>query len=284
MPHNRTKEDTTMKPQLMPFQTKYPITTRNDGFKPTGRFFSAADIARVALPIFGGTSPAPNTESSSTESSSKSGPGDDSKTSSSSGGADGDSSKPTEQLTPEQISDLVKQVSTLSETSANLEKELQGYKDKEDQARKATLSKEQAQQEELDKAYQTIAAMDEVVKYVALVNAIQSNKELQFHDVNFVISKLDHESYQFDVDLESKKATVSGIENELKRIAKENDWAVKVASNPQSSSRQPGVVGRRSSGAPPANPTVDGTKAERRRSLETKWPVITHGRAMTTGR
>lgn len=234
------------------------------------------EAAKSALPIFGGTGPTEQAPTTETSTSTESGQGGEQ----GSGGGTQEQSNPTEQLTPEQISDLVKQVSTLSETSRKLEEELGGYKQKEEETKRAALGREEALAQDLEAAQQAVAALDEVVRYVALVNAIQNNSDLEFHDVNFVMSKLDPESFELEVDLENKRANVSGIENELKRIAKENDWAVKKNSIPGQQQRQNTPSSRqRGSGAPPVNPTVNQAASTRRKELESKWPVIASGRS-----
>lgn len=268
MPRNRTQKDSPMKIEKLPFQT------RQQQVSPAF-WVPSLEAAKATLPIFGGTAPTTGSEESSEESKSTT----KSKSESSGGSAGGDN--PAEQLSPEQISELVKQVSTLTETSKTLENELNGYKQKEDDARRASMGREEAQQEELTKAHETIAAMDEVIRYVALVNAIQNNGDkIEFHDVNFVLSKLDPNSFDLEVDLEHKRASVNGVEGELKRIAKDFDWAVKKNSVPGTEQRGPGRP--RSSGAPPAPPTVNQSGATRRAALEEKWPVITHGRSRSS--
>lgn len=254
-------------PEKLPFQNKYsPIN------------ISGLEAAKAALPIFGGTGPT-NSESSS------SGDGQPSSTTDKkdeTNSAGGDSGQPDpNQLTPEQIADVLKQVQTLTTTSQELQNELSTYKSKEEDARKAALGREEAQAEELQKAHETIAAMDQIIKNLALVNAIQSDPDVQFHDVDFVLTKLDENGYEFDMDMDAKKAKVKGLNTELKRIARENEWAVKNLASQQQGNSGTKKPPAKATGAPPSPSATNGGKANTREALMARFPAIGAGRSRT---
>jgi hypothetical protein len=93
--------------------------------------------------------------------------------------------------------------------------------------------------------------------------------------------ELDMEAFDLDVDLESGTATVNGIDNELKRVARDCEWLVKrngrVSGGGAGEQVKPKV---RSSGAPPAPPGANGAKANRRQDLSKRFPVIMHNRSV----
>jgi len=256
----------------MPFQMKFE-KPMPEGFYPIG-FSNGAAQAMAALPIFGGTAPTPDDSPSDDDSDSTS---KTTKTESSADASGGESSNSAEALTPEQISDLLKQVTQLNSTVTQLKTENDSFKTKEDQARRASQGREQTLEEDNQRLTQTVDAMDQVIKHLAIVNAIQGNKDLRFHDPRDVIARLDHSSYNLDVDLDNGQATVKNIENELKRIASECPWLVVKPADSQNnnqSNRAP-----RGTGTPPASSAGNQTaKAQRRKDLEAKWPVIGSGR------
>jgi hypothetical protein len=252
--------------EMMPFQTKYSGLTPANSFDFSVKI-NSLEAAKAALPIFGGTSAEP---AGSTPAENKpSGDPDDSATSS--GGGDG-----TKEITPEQFAQLTTQVAQLTQKNTELTQTLQGYQTKEEDERKKSLGREEALTEDLTKAQETIDRMDQVIKRLAVVNAIQGNENLQFHNVDDVISKLDAGGYDLEVDLEAGRATASGIENELSRIAKDYPYLVK---KPTIDDNPPPSRQRRSTGNPPGPAPTNPTAAQRRKELEAKWPVIASGRA-----
>lgn len=251
--------DFAREPELMPFQKKYPEVSRNL-YTP-----NKMQMALMSLPIFGGepeSDPTEKPESTSEPSKKSTDPsGGDLKT----------------EITPEQFAQLTTQVAQLTEKNTELSTTLQSYQSKEDEARKASMGREESLSEDLTKAQETIDRMDQVIKRLAVVNAIQGNKDLQFHNVDDAIARLAPDSYELEVDLEAGSAKVSGIEAELSRIAKENEYLV-VKPNLENN-EQPTRQTRRSTGNPPGPQPTSPSKANRRKELEAKWPVIASGRA-----
>ena len=114
-----------------------------------------------------------------------------------------------------------------------------------------------------------------------MINAINGFADVQFHDPMFALRELQNSAPEIfedmDVDLENGMVTVKGVENHLRRIAKEKDWAVKKAATDTTTTTGPTTT-TRPSGAPPAGPANSGDKAARRKALADKFPVIAHGR------
>lgn len=181
------------------------------------------------------------------------------------------------ELGPEQIAELLKQVSDLTSKVGNLTQENNTYKAKEQQAVRAQQTREQQLETDLNESQKIIAQMDAVIKHSAIINAIQGAKDFEFHSARQVMNELDMESFELDVDLESGTATVTGIETDLKRIAKEMPWLVsKDKAAAPDATRQP--RSSRGSGVPPAPANASGDKASKRAALIGKYPVIAHGR------
>lgn len=248
-------------PELMPFQNK--------SFEPS---YMKCEMAKRALPIFGGTNPESSSESSSSETSSSSTDSSKTTTNDSSGGGDSSTEK---QITPEEFAKLTAQIAEITAKNTELTNELSTYTAKEEETRKASLGREEALSEDLTKAQQTIAQMDQVIKSLALVNAIQGS-EYQFFNPRDVIARLSSDSYELNVDLENGVAEIKGIENELKRIATADDYLVK---KPTVEDSAPVKRTPRGTGAPPGPAPTNPSKANRRKELEAKWPVIAAGRA-----
>jgi hypothetical protein len=246
------------------------------------------DIAKRILPIFGGTGPTggASQENNQGNENNNSGSGSENSGTTTSGGDQ------KQGLTAEEAADLLEQVKTLTTSGENLQKELQGYKDKEDKAKRESMGREEALNADLEAAQETIVKMDNALKHQAIINAINSFKDIEFHDPNFAAGKLGAEILEgMEVDLDAGTVTVKGVENDLRRIAKEYDWAVKKrsANNDQNngSGNQNGATRNsqngspiRNSGAPPANPGSAGDKATRRKALAERFPVIAHGRKL----
>ena len=177
---------------------------------------------------------------------------------------------------PEAIADLLKQLNEATKTIKDLQGKTESYEKEKAQQARAQQTREEQLEQDLTEAQQVIAKMDSVIRHTAIVNAIQGIKDYEFHSARHVLNELDPNSFDVDVDLENGTATVTGIETEIKRVAKEMPWLV-------AQSRNSGQMGKnpvpRSTGAPPANPNGDADKVSRRAELMKKFPVISHGRA-----
>jgi hypothetical protein len=179
---------------------------------------------------------------------------------------------------PEAVADLLKQLNEATKTIKNLQSKTEGYEKEKSNAARAQQTREQQLETDLTDAQQTIAQMDSVIRHTAMINAIQGMADYEFHSARHVLNELDPNSFDVDVDLSNGTATVTGIEAEIKRVAKEMPWLVA-----QSKSAGTSISGKttvRSSGAPPANPNGDAAKVARRDALMKKFPVISHGRAV----
>ena len=183
-----------------------------------------------------------------------------------------------EEVTPDNTQELLKQVSDLTGKLQALTKENEDYKGKEQQATRAQQSREETLEQDLTEAQQTIEKMDQIIRYTAIINAIQSNADLEFHSSKHVMRELNPEAFELDVDLENGTATVTGIQDELKRIARECDWLVKKNGRMETSNTSGAKPKVKASGAPPAPPGANGSKTNRRNELGKRFPVIMHNR------
>lgn len=262
-----------------PRQESNSMTHKNSQLKIPGiqalLTVQGIERAKAALPIFGGTSP---TETSTTTTETK--PEDKTTTETSATG--GDTAKP---LTAEEAAALLTQISETNAKLAEATKTIEKNNQEKTAAERAKLGKEEALTADLEEATKTILKMDAALKNQAVMNAINGVKDLEFHDTNFIMRELQVSAPEIfedmEVDLDAGVVTVKGVENHLRRIAKEKDWAVKKNSTIDPNANNGGGGGAapvRSSGAPPANPTVNQDKASRRASLADKYPVIRHGR------
>lgn len=183
-----------------------------------------------------------------------------------------------DETSPEKVTELLKQVTELTGKLNALSKENENFKNKEQEAIRAQQSREETLEQDLNDAQQTIHQMDQVIRYTAIVNAIQSNPDLEFHSAKHVLRELDMDALDLDVDLENGTATVSGIDNELKRIARECEWLVKRNNKAEAATTTAAKPKARPSGTPPAPPGANGSKANRRQELSKRFPVIMHNR------
>lgn len=254
---NRTKEGEKM--GKLPFQFKRD--PRNVDF----------ETAQQALPFFGGVEEE-STESAVDDTSAASTP-----ESVTTEPVVSSESATNSELSPEQIADLMKQVAESNKRLSEVNTKLSEYESKEKNAARAQQTREQVLEQDLNDAQQTIARMDSVIRQTALINAIQGAKDIEFHSAKHVLRELDPNVVDLDVDLENGTATVTGIDAELKRIARECDWLVKKNGIPTQ-----GIEKRapRGSGAPPSSPNGSNDKASRRQELVNRYPVISHGRAV----
>lgn len=240
------------------------------------------EAALATLPIYGGTVEEGNEQSSETTETSSS-QGKTEKPSSS-------SSESTDVVTdPQAVADLVKQVESLNSTVTTLTKENEKFINEKKQKDRESMGREEALSADLEDAQQTIVKMDQALRNQAVVNAINGFKDIEFYDTKFAMSKLSSDVYdQMEVDLENGTVTVSGIENDLRRIAKENEWAVKSKGSPGNANNSGSVTSSgprsrqpaRASGSAPNGAGGDSSKATTRKALAARFPVITHGRAI----
>lgn len=233
----------------------------------------SADAARAALPIFGGTAP----DESGTET--ETGSTTETATATETG------SKPEIATDPQAVADLIKQVETLNSTVGQLKKVNEKFENEKKTKERESLGREDALAKDLEESQQTVIKMDRALRNQAVINAINGFKDIEFHDTKFALSKLSADVFdQMEVDLENGTVTVTGIENDLRRIAKENEWAVKnkssVAPNVSAGGQQRTPAGRPSGGAPAGSAGGDASKATQRKALAARFPVITHGRSI----
>lgn len=235
----------------------------------------SAEAARATLPLFGGTSP---TE---TDGAADNGSNDGNTENHS---EDASGTKTEISTDPQAVADLVKQVESLNNTVGQLKKVNEKFESEKKTKERESLGREEALAKDLEESQQTVIKMDRALRNQAVVNAINGFKDIEFHDTKFAMSKLSADVFdQMEVDLENGTVTVTGIENDLRRIAKENEWAVKnkgsVPGNVNGTEQRKTPVGRPSGGAPNGS-GGDASKATQRKALAARFPVIMHGRSI----
>ena len=261
---NRTESAKMKSSTFKPYQPQIPMT------------INSLEAAKAAFPIFGGTGPVTTD-----------GPEGGAATTTTTGtGTTTTTEQKPEAMTPEQISELLAKVTDLTSQVTSLKTENDSHKAEKEKEERAKLGREEALGKDLDAAQQTIQQMDTVIQNLAIVNAIQNNTagengaKLDFYDAVQVVRELDPKGFELVVDLQNGEATVKNINSELARIAKEKYWMVKTNAVEQTQQQRTTTPPRQTgTGTPPANPPKNNDKATRRSELESKWPIIAHGRA-----
>lgn len=281
MPRKTNNNRTNKEAEPMPFQAR--------DYHPHESLFDIMPLrlrmAKASLPIFGGTGPTGDGGSTTTETKTEDKKDEkpvEKKTTTviEKPATGGDGETDVTQMTPEQISDLLANVTSLTAKVDAVTKENETFKTKEEEGRRAKQDTVDNLTEDLTKAQQIIDQQDQVIKRLAVVNAIQGNKDLQFHNVNDAISRLGDADYELSVDLENGTATVKGLEAKLKEIAKNEDYLVVKPTLENNNNLQSNGRPRASGNPPSPNGNVNQTKAQRRSELEAKWPVIGRGQPM----
>jgi hypothetical protein len=235
-------------------------------------------IAAMALPLFGGTQPATVVVA---PAGGEVTPPDPTPTATPDPTSGGEPPKedPIAKLAsdPNALGQLLAQVDSLTKNLTKVTQERDGYVTKQQEEARKTQTREQQLESDLAQRDQVIQQMDSVIRNMAIGNAILSQKDVQWHSLKQVLAELNPESFEIDVDLSAGNATVTGVDSEVKRIARECPWLVAKSNDPGTGSRTPQrtPVG---SGAPPVGPVGDATKATKRADLMKKFPVISHGR------
>ena len=264
------------------------MTKRHPPIKvmPYTDLLNPIDRAKLIFPIFGGTSPEGATGSSGGTGSDDSGKAGNtgssqsSQSSQSSASAGGDGSAQTDS----QLADLLSQVADLNSKLADQATRIQGYEQKEQEETRKSQTREQNLENDLNTANQTIDQMNSVIQYLAIENAINGFKDGEWHSSRQVFAELRDGGYQYevDVDLESGTATVRGIEDALKKIAKDSPWLV--AKSKTQAPTQQTRNGTRASGSVPSASTQASGDAARREALIERFPAIGGSRSRVSSR
>ena len=250
--------------------------------------FLSSDERKIlsAFPIFGGTSPEGNGGSDSgSGSGSDSGSGSEPKVEvkTTTTAPPKTEENPLEKLQKDPIA-LQQLLDQVNKTQSDLQK-ITGERDtlqsEKDRQARSQLTKEENLTKDLETAQAQIEKLTNVIHSVALNNAfLESSGEMQWNSVKQAMAELNPDNYTIEVDVENGKATVTGIENEVKRIAKDFSWLVKNAANDQNNNGHRGPGRPRSTGAPPAGPggSGGGDKSARRNEMMNRFPVLMQGR------
>jgi len=180
------------------------------------------------------------------------------------------------QADPNALAQLLQQIQNKDQELNQTKSKLQQYETEKAASDRAKLSEVEQLKADLAQREQIIEGMDRVIRHNAITTALLQVKDTQWHSVKQVMAELDDSAYDVQVDLENGQATVTGIEQEARRIAQNYPWLVKSSGpNDGSKPRTP-----RPSGAPPSVPTDAGSKQTRRNELMKKFPVIAGGRSI----
>lgn len=245
------------------------------------RLISAKEAALKAWPIFGGTSPAapttttpPATDPAQSTTTPPTNPP--------AGGAT-TTADPLEKLRndPNALTQLLSQVQTLTTQVTTLTQENTNFKDAKTAEERSKLAKEQQLEQDLANERMKTEKAVNLLTAKTLENALLTHKDYQWHDTASALAKLDQGAIKTTIDIEKGVATVEGLENEVKRIARENSWMLSKGpaepGTPPATPPNPAApVAGRPTGTPPAPPNTDAAKAAKRNGLIDKYPVIRH--------
>lgn len=223
-------------------------------------------------PIFGGTSPTDTATTDTTTDTTKSTTTDTTTDTTKNTTTD----NPIEKLTkdPAALTQLLSQVDSLTKNLKTANDKVTAYEAKQQEEARKQQTKEQQLESDLAERDKTIQQMDAVIQNMAVNNAFLSQPDIQWNSVKQAMAELDSSAFEVDIDLASGKATVSGIENEVKRIAKDFPWLIKSAQNstvtPPATPRQQPTR----SGPAPSVPGTEAEKAAKRSDLMKRFPAI----------
>lgn len=234
------------------------------------------DSVLRAYPIFGGTAP---TETQPTEETKTDGgeAGKSTQTTQSAGG-ETQTEDPASQFAndPKAINQLLKQVSDLQKNLEGVTKQKDAYEQEKLKAERAQQTREQQLETDLQNSQEVIEKMDRVVRTMAIQNAFLSSGDYQWNSVRQAMSELEEGNYDVNIDLDGGKAEVSGIENEVKRIAQACPWLLKSTSGTTTNNGSSGGRGsaKPASGTPPAPPRGNEGQQVKRADMMKRFPAI----------
>jgi hypothetical protein len=229
-----------------------------------------------SFPFFGGTTPTPTTT-------------DPEKTTGTPAGGTGEQEDPIAKLQsdPTALKNLLEQVSKTSADLATLTQERDSLASEKEKQTRAQLSKEENLTKDLENATLQIEKLTNVVQNVAIANAfIEKSGDIKWNSVKQAMAELQDGNYSVNIDIDNGVAEVEGIENEVKRIAKDFSWLVKSAGVPEvQDGGKVAPVGRAgrpgqpaATGLPPAPPKGNQGKQARRDGMMNRFPVLMQGR------
>jgi vacuolar-type H+-ATPase subunit I/STV1 len=181
------------------------------------------------------------------------------------------------QADPNALGQLLKQVEKLQGDLSKVTTERDGYAQKQQEEQRKTQTREEQLQTDLNTANETIQKMDRVIRNTALINAFLSQSDFQWNSIRQALTELNEDEIEIDVNLDGGEATVTGMENAVKRIAQSSPWLLKAGATQD---KKPPLAPQRGSGKPPAPPAGNESKQSKRADLMKKFPVIAHGRKM----
>jgi TolA-binding protein len=242
-----------------------------------------AEIVKMIGPIFGGTAPAPPDQQAqgqpATVTVTPGAPAGDQQQQSAGGDQQQQNDDPISKLQndPQAITQLVNQLDKLQKDLSKVSGERDQLTQAQQQAERAQQTREQQLETDLQNAQAQLEKMERVIRTTAITNAFLSNSDYQWNSVRQALAELDDNNYDIDIDLDNGIATVSGMENEVKRIAQASPWLLKNKAEDKQDNNGSSGTRKPASGKPPAPPKPDADKQSKRADLIKKFPVIATG-------
>lgn len=234
-------------------------------------------ILRMALPLYGGTTPVATVPAATTPPAEGDGAAtEEKKTTETAGGSSPDALAKLAQ-DPAALGQLLSQVDTLQKALDKANTVVQAVEKEKTEAERAKQTREQQLESDLQQRDAIIQQMDAVIKNQAIAQAMMSVEGIQWNSVKQAVAELQGEEFDIVVDLEKGVATAEGIQDAAKRIAKDFPWLVKAAATPDPTAAITGTkVSRPSSGNPPKPPgnPVNEQKALKRKRHISRYSVL----------
>lgn len=156
-----------------------------------------------------------------------------------------------------------------------LQAEKQQREEAEEQAAAATRSKEENQAKEIGQLKEDNAKLTLVNTENLLKLSIYENKKYSWKDASIVSKLIDRSEIKIDV----KSGKVEGVEDALKKLAKDHAYLLAGADDNNSGNGNSGVpngfpAGAPASGGVPGGGGDSSAKANKRRDMENRFPVL----------
>lgn len=177
------------------------------------------------------------------------------------------------QLTPEQIAKILRENAEAKTNLSAYEQEKTEREAAEEEARRATASKEENLSKDVNRLTEENQTLSLVNERNILKIAILENSKYQWNDPADVAVMIDRENIKID----PTKGTIDGIEDALKDLAKRKPYMLKPSEDNSGNNNGNGAgsfVPGQPSGGKPGSSADASAKATRRKALETRFSVL----------
>ena len=177
------------------------------------------------------------------------------------------------QLTESQIQKLINDNESAKATISAYEQEKAEREAAAEEAERATRSKEENLTKDVERLTEENGKLKIVNERNLLELEIRRNSKFDWHDVNDVAALIDRTGIKIDAET----GKVEGVENALKDLAKTKPHLLKTKQNQQDNSGNQSGAGFGSgpaSGGVPSGNGDSSAKANRRKQLEGRFPVL----------